>query len=102
MQPTDELISWHEGKGLWSRIPDSEWNDWKWQMRKPKNQTKRFGQCSYFDSQRNLGFSAAGQAFRWITPHFLNLLDPNDPLCPIRRQVIPSIQESMVSNEKDP
>lgn len=28
---------------------------------------------------------------RWgTTPYFAGLMDPNDPLCPIRKQVIPS------------
>ena len=28
-----------------------------------------------------------------ITPHYFNLIDRNDPNCPIRKQVIPSIEE---------
>ena len=51
------------------------------------------------------GFSAAlNRLSVGITPYFLNLLDPTDPLCPIRKQVIPSIEESDVSNieRKDP
>jgi lysine 2,3-aminomutase len=29
-----------------------------------------------------------------VTPHFFNLIDPNDPGCPIRRQMIPNVGES--------
>jgi lysine 2,3-aminomutase len=32
-----------------------------------------------------------------VTPHFFNLIDPMDPDCPIRRQVIPRIEESVSS-----
>jgi lysine 2,3-aminomutase len=28
-----------------------------------------------------------------VTPHFFNLIDPDDPNCPIRRQVIPRLEE---------
>ena len=31
---------------------------------------------------------------RWgTTPHFASLMDPNDPACPIRRQIVPSLKE---------
>ena len=33
---------------------------------------------------------------KWgTTPYFASLMDPNDPNCPIRRQVIPSMQETV-------
>jgi lysine 2,3-aminomutase len=32
-----------------------------------------------------------------ITPHYLSLIDANDVNCPIRRQVVPRIQESQLS-----
>jgi len=30
-----------------------------------------------------------------ITPHFMNLVDKDDPNCPIRRQIIPRMEESL-------
>jgi len=35
-----------------------------------------------------------------VTPHFFNLIDRNDPLCPIRRQVIPRVEESEYSRDE--
>jgi lysine 2,3-aminomutase len=35
-----------------------------------------------------------------ITPHFFNLIDPDDPECPIRRQVIPRIEETETAPEE--
>ena len=39
-----------------------------------------------------------------VTPYFFNLIDPNNPNCPVRKQVIPSAEESISSNIelKDP
>lgn len=32
--------------------------------------------------------------FRWnITPYYAQLMDPNDPSCPVRRQVVPTMEE---------
>mgnify|MGYP000972381964 CR=1 FL=1 len=33
-----------------------------------------------------------------VTPYFFNLIDPNNPNCPIRKQVIPTSQESFISD----
>ena len=35
-----------------------------------------------------------------ITPHFFNLIDAKDPDCPIRRQVIPRLEESSYSTDE--
>ena len=35
-----------------------------------------------------------------ITPHYFNLIDPEDPNCPIRRQVVPRLEESSYSAEE--
>ena len=34
-----------------------------------------------------------------VTPYFFNLIDPNNPNCPIRKQLIPSSFESISSKE---
>jgi lysine 2,3-aminomutase len=40
--------------------------------------------------------------YKWgTTRHFISLMDENDPNCPIRRQVIPSIEENIFSDKKD-
>ena len=86
MQPTDDRNSWYEGKGLWSSIPDTEWNDWKWQMRNRITKQSDLDGLLSLASNEVAGFSAAKDRLSvGITPYFLNLLDPNDPLCPIRR-----------------
>ncbi|PSQ81204.1 MAG: arginine 2,3-aminomutase, partial [Bacteroidetes bacterium QS_1_63_11] len=36
----------------------------------------------------------AGDTFRWnIPPYYAALMDPTDPSCPVRRQVVPSLDE---------
>jgi len=34
------------------------------------------------------------------TPYFASLMDPHNPLCPVRRQVIPSLCEKVSLQEK--
>ncbi|MBT5715354.1 MAG: KamA family radical SAM protein [Opitutae bacterium] len=105
MQPTDDRNSWFEGKGLWSDIPDSEWNDWRWQLRNRITKQSDLDGILTLSPEEIAGFSAAQNRLSvGVTPYFANLIDPKDFLCPIRRQVIPSIEESIVSGKerKDP
>ena len=105
MQPTDDRSSWFEGKGLWQNVSDSDWNNWKWQLRNRLTKKSDFDGILSLSSLEEAGFSAAlNRLSVGVTPYYANLIDPNDFLCPIRKQVIPSIEESNVSNAemKDP
>ena len=105
MQPTDDRNSWFEGKGHWPDTPDTEWNDWKWQLRNRITKQGDFDGILSLSSNEIAGFAAARNRLSvGITPYFANLIDTTDFLCPIRRQVIPSIEESVTSDteRKDP
>jgi lysine 2,3-aminomutase len=46
------------------------------------------------DAREKEGIHSAGGMYPWrITPYYAGLMDPDDPDCPIRRQVIPSPDE---------
>lgn len=85
------------GKGSWSDVADADWNDWRWQL---KNRVTRVEQLNQLlpslSPEERAGVILAGQSklALAVTPHFFNLIDPNNPDCPIRRQVIPRIQET--------
>ena len=105
MQPTDDLNSWFEGKGFWSNESDLDWNNWKWQLRNRINKQSDLDGILSLSQNEIAGFAAAQNRLSvGITPYFANLIDPNDFNCPIRRQVIPNIEESSVSpiERKDP
>jgi lysine 2,3-aminomutase len=45
------------------------------------------------DDERS-AIEATRGVFRWsITPYYASLMDPDDPSCPVRRQVVPSMSE---------
>jgi lysine 2,3-aminomutase len=29
----DDRSTWFEGQGLWQHIPESDWQDWSWQLK---------------------------------------------------------------------
>ena len=85
------------GRGFWHDVPDVLWNDWKWQL---KNRVTTLAQLEQLlptlTPEERAGALLAGKSKLAvaITPHFFNLIDPADEHCPIRRQVVPRIEET--------
>jgi lysine 2,3-aminomutase len=101
MQPADDFTNWFEGKGHWDNTNDSDWGNWKWHLRNRINKVSDLSDKITLSSDEIAGFEvAANKLSVGITPHFFNLLDPNDPNCPIRKQVIPNQRESVTSSNE--
>ena len=71
-----------------------EANSWKWQL------TNKITTVEQLEKYINLDETSKVEIKRVlteqpmsITPYYASLMDPNDPDCPIRKQVIPSIAE---------
>jgi len=88
------------GKGFWKDVSDEDWNDWRWQL---KNRVTRLDQLEAripnLTPEERAGVQLANQKLAMaITPYFFNLIDPEDPHCPIRQQVIPKIEETKTAD----
>lgn len=82
-------------KGFWENVPAALWNDWHWQL---KNRIQTAGQLLRLLPRPTKNELAAlsqpnNRLAIGITPYFFNLIDPDDPDCPIRRQVVPTVEE---------
>jgi lysine 2,3-aminomutase len=84
------------GRGFWKDVADSDWNDWKWQLKHritTVEQLQRY--LPTLTPEEYAGATLANQRLALaITPYFFNLIDPADENCPIRWQVIPRIEET--------
>ena len=83
-------------RGFWSDVPDRDWNDWRWQL---KHRISSLGQLTRLmptlTPEEYAGTQLANTKLALgITPHFFSLMDPADEHCPIRRQVVPRIEET--------
>ncbi len=77
---------------LWADVPDAQWNDWRWQLSHRLNSLEELSQIINLTPEEVEG--CRSHHFRVdITPYFASLIDPDDPNCPIRRQVIPTSKE---------
>ncbi len=88
------------GRGYWSNVSDADWNDWRWQL---KNRIVSLEQLQRLlptlTPEEHAGTMLANTKLAMaITPYFFNLIDASDENCPIRRQVIPRVEETHTAN----
>ncbi len=87
------------GRGFWPDVPDSDWNDWRWQL---KNRITTVEKLQRFlptlTPEEYEGTVLANHKLALaITPYFFNLIDTADENCPIRRQVVPRVEETFTA-----
>ena len=84
------------GRGSWADVPEGDWNNWRWQLRnRITSMPKLESVFSTLTNEERGGVLLANTKLALaITPYFFNLIDPSDENCPIRRQVIPRLEET--------
>jgi lysine 2,3-aminomutase len=94
-QNPDSGFSSH-APGFWQgeNIPD--WDSHTWQLKNRVNSLPGLEKHLNLCPEERSGVLLSGSKLAMaITPHFFNLIDPDDPDCPIRRQVIPRVEETL-------
>ncbi len=67
--------------------------NWKHQLQNSIRTREELAKWIHISPEEEAGIQALSHT-RWsITPYYASLMDPDDPNCPIRKQVIPSIHE---------
>jgi len=84
------------GRGYWSNIPDKDWNDWRWQLKNRISTLEHLQRLlPTLTPEEYAGTMLANKKLALgITPYFFNLIDAADAGCPIRRQVVPRVEET--------
>ena len=84
------------GRGPWKSVPEADWDNWRWQLKNRIFQPEQLLELMpHLTPDERAGVLLTRHKLALgITPHFFNLIDPEDPDCPIRRQVIPRQQET--------
>jgi len=85
----------------WEQATNDEWNDWHWQLKNRVNTLAQLEALIPLTTEERAGAILSGNKLALgITPYFFNLIDRNDPACPIRRQVIPRLEETLYQPEE--
>ena len=84
--PVEQLLRPREPRG-----PE----DWRWQLSNALSSAEDLAGALALDESERSGLQALGErGFPVsITPYYMGLIDPTDPACPIRRQVVPRFEE---------
>lgn len=97
LPPKDPLQEFHSaGRGYWAHVADALWDDWHWQLTHRITTVEQLQRLlPTLTPEEYAGTMLANTKLALaITPYFFNLIDAGDTECPIRRQVIPRIQET--------
>ncbi len=83
--------------GYWKNknVSSEDWNSATWQLRNRVTTLAGLEEHLELCGEERAGVLLSGNKLAMaITPHYFNLIDAVDPECPIRRQVIPRIEET--------
>ena len=101
MPYTEDRSEWFDSQGLWQHVPQADWKDWTWQLKNRLTTVEQLEQYMTLTPEEKAGCAFASHKLALaITPYFFNLIDRSSPECPIRRQVIPRSEETVVSEEE--
>jgi lysine 2,3-aminomutase len=73
----------------WLAVSETDWQDWRWQLSHRIGDLTTLSQLIQLTPEEKAGLDATGKFRVDITPYFASLIDPDNPDCPIRRQVLP-------------
>ena len=77
---------------IWADVPVEDWNNWRWQLSHRLNKLEDLQRLLRLTAEETEGITS--RRFRLdITPYFASLIDPDDPMCPVRQQIVPKGRE---------
>ena len=85
------------GFGYWENtgVTQDQWDSSTWQLKNRVTTLAQLEQHLVLSEEERAGVLLSGNKLAMaITPHYFNLIHPTDPDCPIRRPVIPRIEET--------
>lgn len=90
-----DFVSYAPGYWEGEKIAPEDWTDHRWQLKHSvKSLTELEKRLNLSQEERSGVLLSGNKLAMAITPHFFNLIDQDNPDCPIRRQIIPRIEET--------
>jgi lysine 2,3-aminomutase len=79
---------------LWRDVPDSHWDDWRWQSQNAIRSVRQLRDLLPFTAEELEAIGELEAHFKLaIPPYYFSLINPEDPCDPIRLQSVPSPRE---------
>ncbi|MDQ2087341.1 lysine 2,3-aminomutase [Herbivorax sp. ANBcel31] len=84
---------------LWKDVSEEQWEDWRWQVSNRITTLEELEQVINLTDGEREGVKRCLKALKMaITPYYATLMDVDNYDCPIRRQGVPTVYETVVSN----
>jgi lysine 2,3-aminomutase len=78
----------------WNDVPDSQWDDWRWQMQNAIRTTAQLAEFLPYGPQELAALEHLEEKYKLaIPPYYFSLINLGDPLDPIGLQSLPSTLE---------
>ena len=75
-------------------VTDADWNNWKWQFRHRITSVDQLSTFIPLSPEERARVELVTKRYPMaITPYYLSLIDPDNPLDPVRRQAVPAFEE---------
>lgn len=75
-------------------VTNKEWNDWRWQTRHRIRTLAQLDKMLVLSEEEREALVQGGTMLPvGISPYYMSLLDPDEPLQPLRRTVVPTLNE---------
>ena len=83
--------------GYWSGrdVSPAQWADYRWQLKNRVQSLDRIEEHLRLSEEERSGILLTGTKLASaVTPHYFNLIEADNPGCPVRRQIIPRVEET--------
>ncbi len=85
---------------LWNNVTPEQWNSWTWQIQNRIMDVATLEKVLPLSESEKMAIARSLDSLRMaITPYYASLIDPRDPLDPIRIQAVPTLNELEVQKE---
>jgi lysine 2,3-aminomutase len=80
----------------WRDIPNPQWHSVRWQLQHTVRTAADVSRLLPLSEAEQASITRLGRSYRFaVTPYYFSLIDPEDPHDPIRRMIVPSIEEEV-------
>ena len=80
----------------WRDVPAAQWLDVRWQLKHTVRTAGDVARLLPLSEAEQASIDRLGKSYRFaVTPYYFSLIDPWDPHDPIRRMIVPSVEEEV-------
>ena len=82
---------------------ENDWNDARWQLKNRISDVEEISKYTKLKDDEYDNIKRVSEKYRFaVTPYYFSLIDFNNPLCPIRLQALPDVNELHEFGQADP